>query len=136
MNKYVKFFEDFNKLDNYEFHLSTEPNLKEGLPFSKQHRTVSFYGERGNMGADNDDVIFTTDSPEAWYDQFKMELGEDAPDVIPKYLYLVKVKHPSEGGYLSQSLNDPKDVIVIKKIPNNIDGEPNFNLAYQMKNNI
>jgi len=119
----------------YEFHLSTEPNLKEGLPFSKQIRTSSSSGERGDMGTNDSGMIFTTDSPEQWYDQFQMELGSDAPEAIPNYLYLVKVKNPSQGSYLSQAINKPEDVVVIKQIPN-INGEPNFKLGYQIKQKL
>lgn len=121
--------------DTYEFHLSTEPDLKEGVPFSKQIRTASSSGERGDMGAAGDDVIYTTDSPEDWYEQFQMELGLDAPDAIPKYLYIVKVRNKSLGGYLSQAVNRPEDVIVVRKIQTTTDA-PNFNLGYQLKRKL
>lgn len=120
---------------DYEFHLSIEPNLKEGLPFSKQIRSSSISGERGDMGANDKNVIYTTDSPEQWYDQFNMELGADAPEAIPNNLYIVKVKNPSKGSYLSQAINKPEDVIVVKKI-SNINGEPNFKLGYQLKKKL
>lgn len=129
--------EIFNKNNYfYEFHLSTEPDLKEGLPFSKQIRTNSSYGERGTMNAtETNNVIFTTDTPEAWFDQFQMELGVDAPEAIPNNLYLVKVKIPSKGSYLSQAENKPEDVIVIKKIPNK-NGIPDFNVGYRIKTTL
>lgn len=131
-----EFFDKENQSGYYEFHLSTEPNLKEGLPFSQQNRTSSSYGERGTMNAtNNNNVIFTTDSPEHWYDQFQMELGADAPEAIPNNLYLVKVKNPSKGSYLSQAENKPEDVMVIKKIPNK-NGVPDFNYGYKLKQQI
>lgn len=120
---------------NYEFHLSTESNLKEGLPFSKQIRTSSSSGERGDMGTNENGMIYTTDSPEQWYDQFQMELGVDAPEAIPNYLYLVKVKNSSQGSFLSQAINKPEDVIIIKQIPN-INGIPNFKLGHQIKQEL
>lgn len=120
---------------DYEFHLSTEPNLKEGVPFSKQIRTTSSNGERGNMETTESGMIYTTDSPEQWYEQFEMELGADAPEAMPNYLYLVKVKNPSQGSYLSQAVNKPDDVTIIKQIPN-IHGKPNFRLGYQIKDKL
>lgn len=124
-----------NQSFDYEFHLSTEPNLKEGLPFSKQIRTSSFYGERGDMGTTESGMVYSTDSPEQWYDQFEMELGTDAPKAIPNYLYIVKVKNSSQGSYLSQAINKPEDVFVIKQVPNT-NGKPNFKLGYQIKQKL
>ena len=120
---------------NYEFHLSTEPDLKEDLPMSKQKRSSSSDNERGNMGTDEDNQIYSTDEPENWFDQFEMELGEWEPDSIPRNLYIVNVKEPSNGGSLSQAINRPEDVTVVKKVP--ISGDrPNFNLGRQILKKI
>lgn len=114
----------------YEFHLSTEPDLKIGLPFSQQIHTNSELGDRGDMGTtEQKNVIYTTKSPEQWYDQFKLELA-DAPEFIPNNLYIVKVKNKSSETYLNQAINKPQDVIVIEKIPNKNDNEPDFQKGY------
>lgn len=121
--------------DTFEFHLSTEPDLIEGKPFSQQTRTVSSEGERGDMGAEEKGVIYATDSPEDWYQQFESELA-DAPEFIPNNLYIVKVKNPSKGSHLSQSINKPEDVVVIEKVPNTDEGTPDFKRGYAMLNKL
>ena len=103
---------DANKI---EWHLSSEPNLQPGKAFSEQKRTVSELGERGGGGVD-DDVIFSTKNPDDWMKQFESELGQDAPEAIPKYLYKVEVKNPSEFGYLSETANKPSDVRVLERV--------------------
>lgn len=81
------------------------------------------------MDAKTKNVIYSTKSPEQWYDQFKMELS-DAPEYIPNNLYIVKVKNTSTETYLNQAINKPQDVYVIEKIPNKNDNEPDFQKGY------
>ncbi len=103
-------------IDNdFEYHLSTEPDLEIGKSFSEQKRTVSSFGERGDGGVD-DKVIFSTKDPQDWLDQFEMELGQDAPEAIPRNLYKVRVKNKSEDGYLSEAINKPSDVVILEKV--------------------
>lgn len=135
LRKFIRntLIEQLNNKGNIEFHLSTESNLKNNLPFSKQIRTISSPNERGDMGiTEKGNYIYSTNSPEQWYQQFEMELA-DASEFIPQNLYIVKVKKPSSYGFLNQSINKQEDVVVLQKIPNNADGTPNFNAGELIK---
>ncbi len=99
-----------------EYHLSSEPNLVSGKTFAEQKRTVSSVGERGYGAEGQGDNIFTTRDPQSWRDQFEMELSQDAPESIPKYLYEVRAKNPSPEGYLGEATNAPGDVTVLRRL--------------------
>ena len=104
------------KVDNIEYHWSTEPDLIPGKTFAEQQRTVSSVGERGLGPSGEGDFIYSTKDPESWMDQFEMELGQDAPEAIPQYLYKVEVNNTSPDGYLGQASNVPADVKVLKRV--------------------
>lgn len=94
-----------------QYHLSVEPDLVPGLPFSRQTRTTSSAGARGESAGEG---IYTTHSPAYWDGQLAFEeVGE-----LPSTLYLVKVREPSEADIWSphQDLSPPGDVVVLARI--------------------
>jgi hypothetical protein len=94
-----------------QYHLSVEAELVPGLPFSRQTRTTSSAGARGESAGEG---IYTTHIPAYWDSQLAFEeVGEP-----PTTLYLVKVRDPSEADILSphQDLSPPGDVVVLARI--------------------
>lgn len=93
---------------HYQFHLSVEPDLKPGLTFAHQTRTVSTVGARGESGGEG---IYTTRQLSHWITQ----LSYEDVDEFPRYVYLVYVKGPTEGSIWSahQDCNQPSEVTVL-----------------------
>lgn len=91
-----------------QYHLSVEPDLKPMTPFSRQTRTVSTAGARGEAGGEG---VYTTSNPRYWVSQLAYEgIGE-----FPRYLYLVWVKDGGEGTIWAahQDVSPPEDVTVL-----------------------
>lgn len=103
--------ESWEKDPHIQFHLSVEPNLIPGKPFSEQTRTNSSAGARGEAGGSG---IYTTRNPQYWFTQLAYENVGD----LPCNVYLVSVKEPSIGSTWAahQDLSAPSDVIVLAKL--------------------
>ena len=101
-----------------QYHLSVEPNLKPMTPFTRQTRTQSSAGARGEAGGEG---IYTTSNPRYWASQLAYEgVGE-----FPHYLYLVWVKGGGEGTMWAahQDASPPEDVTVLTLLGDLGDGD-------------
>lgn len=110
------------QLGEYEYHFSNDPNLIAGKSFADQTNINKGVKKRG-VGNIQEEGIYSTNKPDFWHGQMKVDLGKDAPQNI----YLVKVKKGSpkgmlESGIEAQSVNKPQDVTIIKKLKTTKDG--------------
>ncbi len=107
--------ESFNQMSKYEWHLSDNPNLVEGKLMSEQVKPKNI-GSRGFAGREeNIGDVFSTKSPQWWYQQLAFENRGKAP----KNVYLVEVKNPQKpdimDGLAQQSISKPDEIRIIKK---------------------
>jgi hypothetical protein len=103
------------KMDpRFQYHLSVEPDLVPGKPFSEQTRTISHAGARGDASGEDAGYIYTTLNLRHWATQFFYEEVED----FPAFVYLVFVKDGSGGSIWAahQDASPPQDVIVLAKL--------------------
>lgn len=117
--------------NDYEYHLSTEPNLEIGKTFAEQKTK----GEIGMRGQSMGEGVYSTKNPQYWESQLAYEQNGKTPT----NLYLVKIKNGSKSGMLesgneSQTLNKPNEIIVVKKILTNNEDKPlDIGLAESMR---
>lgn len=107
--------------NDYEYHLSTEPNFKIGKTFAEQKTK----GDIGARGASMGEGIYTTKNPQFWESQLAYEKNAE----IPTHLYLVKIKNGKtpkivESGFQAQNVNKPNETTIIKKILTNKTDKP------------